>query len=66
MPNLTLSEEVFPELLQQNCTAEKIEKSMIDILSNLPQINKKMEEIRKKLSGENVTKKYAEFLLKGK
>lgn len=66
LPNLTLSEEVFPELLQQNCTAEKIEKSMIDILSNLPQINKKMEEIRKKLSGENVTKKYAEFLLKGK
>lgn len=66
LPNLTLNEEVFPELLQQRCTAEEIEKNIKSVLKNLPEINKKIEEIRKKLSGKEVTKKYAEFLLKGK
>ncbi|MGL5356806.1 MAG: lipid-A-disaccharide synthase [Cetobacterium sp.] len=66
LPNLTLNEEVFPELLQDRCNANEIEKSMSMLLKNLKFVNKNIERIREKLSGVDITKKYAEFLLKGK
>lgn len=65
LPNLTLNEEIFPELLQERCNVLEIEKAMKDILKNEKEIHKKLDLARKKLSGENITKKYANFLLKG-
>lgn len=66
LPNLTLNEEVFPELLQDKCNAKEIQKNIENLLENLGATQEKLQEIRDKLSGENITKKYAEFLLKGK
>ena len=66
LPNLTLNEEVFPELLQKKCNPQEIEKSMKEILNNLDDIYKKIDKIRKKLSGEDITKQYAKFLLRGR
>ncbi|MGX6590743.1 lipid-A-disaccharide synthase [Cetobacterium ceti] len=65
LPNLTINDEVFPELLQKNCTGEKIEKSMKKILEKKQEVKVKLDLVRKKLSGENITKDYANFLLKG-
>lgn len=65
LPNLTLNEEIFPELLQERCNVLEIEKAMKDILKNEKEIHKKLDLAREKLSGENITKKYANFLLKG-
>lgn len=66
LPNLTLDEEVFPELLQNRCSSIEINKSVNEILNNLEEVYKKIQEIREKLSGEEITKKYAKFLLKGR
>lgn len=66
LPNLTLNEEVFPELIQKKCNGNEIEIKMKEILSNLEVVNKNIERIREKLSGDDITKRYAEFLLKGK
>lgn len=66
LPNLTLNEEVFPELLQQRCNVIEIEKALENMLKNLSKIEKKIDEIRAKLSGHNITKQYAKLLLKGK
>ncbi|MGL4999747.1 MAG: lipid-A-disaccharide synthase [Cetobacterium sp.] len=66
LPNLTLNEEVFPELLQNKCVVSEIEKTINILLKDLRSVNKNIERIREKLSGVDITKKYAEFLLKGK
>ncbi|MCX3066116.1 lipid-A-disaccharide synthase [Cetobacterium somerae] len=66
LPNLTLNEEVFPELLQKKCNSVEIEKSMKTVLENLDSVQEKIQRIREKLSGVDITKRYAEFLLKGK
>lgn len=66
LPNLTLNEEVFPELLQKRCNSVEIEKSMKTILENIDSVQEKIQRIREKLSGVDITKRYAEFLLKGK
>ncbi|MGL4976986.1 MAG: lipid-A-disaccharide synthase [Cetobacterium sp.] len=66
LPNLTLNEEVFPELLQKDCNADEIEKTMKIILKDLTSVQNDIERIREKLSGTDITKRYAEFLLKGK
>ncbi|MBC2851997.1 lipid-A-disaccharide synthase [Cetobacterium sp. 8H] len=66
LPNLTLNEEVFPELLQKKCNPDEIEQNMKDILENLDSVQEKIQRIREKLSGNEITKQYAEFLLKGK
>ncbi|WP_432205006.1 lipid-A-disaccharide synthase [Cetobacterium somerae] len=66
LPNLTLNEEVFPELLQKKCTPDEIDKSIKTVLENLNSVQEKIQRIREKLSGVDITKKYAEFLLKGR
>ncbi|MGL4867944.1 MAG: lipid-A-disaccharide synthase, partial [Cetobacterium sp.] len=66
LPNLTLNKEVFPELLQKRCNPDEIEKNIEILLENLNTVNQNIEKIREKLSGVDITKKYAQFLLKGK
>lgn len=66
LPNLTLNEEVFPELLQKRCNFIEIEKNMKTVLENLDSVQEKIQRIREELSGVDITRRYAEFLLKGK
>lgn len=66
LPNLTLNEEVFPELLQKECNSKNIESEIKKIFENIEFVEKKIKEIREKLSGKEITKQYAQFVLKGK
>ena len=66
LPNLTLNEEVFPELIQKRCTAKEIIHAMNAILQDRKLVTKKIENVRQKLSGEHITKKYAQYILEGK
>ena len=65
LPNLTLGEEVFPELIQGRCTLEELEKTKKEITKNQEEIEKKLREIRARLSGEKIIESYANFLVKG-
>ncbi|MBC2856535.1 MAG: lipid-A-disaccharide synthase [Cetobacterium sp.] len=66
LPNLTINDEVFPELLQNDCEAEKIDIAVKNILENKIEVENKLRVVRQKLSGENITENFAKFLLKGK
>ncbi len=65
LPNLTLNEEIYPELLQRDCNSMKISTEMNEILKNIEKMDNKIEEIRKKLSGDEVIRSYAQYVLKG-
>ena len=64
LPNLVLNDEIFPELIQKDCEAKNIEKYMKKILENLPEIEEKIENMRKKVEGKAVVQSYADFLVK--
>ena len=64
LPNLVLNDEIFPELIQKDCEAKNIEKHMKKILENLPEIEEKIENMRKKIEGKAVVESYADFLVK--
>lgn len=66
LPNLTLNEEVYPELLQKDCNSDLIWKKTQEILANPEGMNKKIAEIRERLSGKEVVLSYAKYILKGK
>lgn len=66
LPNLTLNEEVYPELLQRECNSGNIWEKTEKILSNQDEVDKKIMEIRKKLSGNQVILSYAKYILEGK
>ncbi|TDT71882.1 lipid-A-disaccharide synthase [Hypnocyclicus thermotrophus] len=63
LPNLTLNEEVYPELLQNNFNLDKIIEKIEYIEKNKKEINKKINEIRNKLGGKNIVKKYAQYII---
>ncbi|WP_319370524.1 lipid-A-disaccharide synthase [uncultured Ilyobacter sp.] len=65
LPNLTLNEEVYPELLQRECNSVKISDEINRILKDRNGINFKIEKIRKKLSGDEIIKSYAQYILRG-
>lgn len=65
LPNLTLDREVFPELLQERCSVEEIEKYLKKIEDNREKIQKDIEEVKERLSGKNVVESYGDFLVKG-
>ncbi|MGL6114215.1 MAG: lipid-A-disaccharide synthase [Cetobacterium sp.] len=65
LPNLTINSEVFPELLQNKCNSEEILKHMDIILKDKKNVEEKLDLVREKLSGKEITKSYGKFLLKG-
>ena len=65
LPNLTLNEEVYPELLQRECNSTKISNEMNEILKNIDKMDTKIKEIRKRLSGDEIIKSYAQYVIKG-
>jgi len=66
LPNLTLNEEVYPELLQKDCNSKKIWEKTEEILRDPARSDAKIMEIREKLSGDNVILSYAKYILEGK
>ncbi len=65
LPNLTLDREVFPELLQERCNVEEIEKELEKIEKNREEMDKNIQMVRERLSGKNVVESYGDFLVKG-
>lgn len=65
LPNLTLNKEIFPELLQEKCNVNEIERCIEKIEKNKDGIEKNIEKIREKLSGKNIIENYATFIVKG-
>lgn len=65
LPNLTLDREVFPELLQERCNVEEIERYLVKIEENKEEMEKNIQDVRERLSGKNVVESYGDFLVKG-
>ena len=65
LPNLTLNREVYPELLQDRCNVNEIEKAIEAFELNKEKTEKDILEVRKELSGENIVESYGDFLMKG-
>lgn len=66
LPNLTLDEEVYPELLQRECNSRRIQEKLREILNNQDEVDEKIMKIREKLSGDHVILSYAKYILEGK
>lgn len=65
LPNISLEEEVFSELIQKDCNVVNIENSLQEI-ENKPELwKKKLRAVREKLSGVRIIEQYADFLLEG-
>ena len=65
LPNLTLDREVYPELLQERCNPAEILVKLKELEENKVEVNCGIAEVREKLSGDNVIKSYANYILKG-
>lgn len=65
LPNLTLNREVYPELLQDRCNVEEVERAISHFDENREQTQKNIFEVREKLSGKNIVESYGDFLVKG-
>lgn len=65
LPNLTLNEEVYPELLQERCNVEEIERYISNLERDRNEMKEKLSRVREKLSGKKVIESYANFLVKG-
>lgn len=66
LPNLTENKEVYPELIGKDFTKEKVLEKMEYMLDNINETKSNINDIRKKLYGENITRSYGEYILKGK
>lgn len=65
LPNLTLNKEVFPELLQERCNAQEIEKYLEILEKRKQEIACEIQEVRDRLSGKHIVESYGDFLVKG-
>ncbi len=66
LPNLAENKEVFKELLDRDFTVENVERATEEIINNLDSYNTAVENIRNKLYGENITKGYGKYIIKGR
>jgi lipid-A-disaccharide synthase len=65
LPNLALDKEVYRELLQGECNKENILEAMKNIDENKDYFETQISEIIRRLGGENIIEKYAQFFLEG-
>ena len=65
LPNLTENKEVYPELIGKDCNEKNILSKIKYMLENISSIKNDIKEIRKKLYGEEITKNYGDYILKG-
>lgn len=66
LPNLVVNREVFPELLQRRCNVYEISKAMKGLIENRERVEQEIQEIRAALAGDEILKRYGEFIVKGK
>lgn len=66
LPNLTLNKEVYPELLQEKCNRDEIIKNIMILEKNKDLYKKDLDNVREKLSGENIVLNYGKYILEGK
>lgn len=64
LPNLILNSEIFPELIQGECTSDNIIDSIKNLEGKKEEIFLKLEMMRQKISGKSVIDGYADFLMK--
>lgn len=65
LPNLTLDEEVYVELLQRECNRDNIIRELDRIDANPTGAEDKVEEVRKRLDGKNIISNYAKLIVEG-
>lgn len=65
LPNLTVSKEVFPELLQEKCNGKEIIKNISKLENKKEKVIFDIAEVRKKLTGKDVVENYSKFILEG-
>ncbi|HEY4534168.1 MAG TPA: lipid-A-disaccharide synthase [Fusobacterium sp.] len=65
LPNISLQEEVFPELIQKDCNALQIENYLRKMKDKPELWKKKLKAVREALSGIRIIEQYADFLLEG-
>jgi lipid-A-disaccharide synthase len=68
LPNITVNREVYPELLQEECNVENIDRELSDILNNhlrKEEIEAGTIEVRKKLQNDNdnIIENYGKYIL---
>ncbi len=66
LPNITLNSMVYPELLQGEFKIENIMREINLIEKDERKIIRKLIEVRDKLGGDDIIKKYAEFILENR
>ena len=66
LPNITLDEEVYPELLQKRCNKSEIIEKLEFIEENMRTIIEKIDAIRMKLFGKDIVNSYAKYIINGK
>ena len=65
LPNLTLHKEVYKELLQEESREDYILYKMKNLERDYEKIEKQVDDIRKRLNGENIIESYAKIIIKG-
>lgn len=65
LPNLTLNREVYPELLQEKCNSNDIIFNLNLLKSKKEKLDEEIKKIREKLSGKDIVKNYAKYILRG-
>ncbi len=63
LPNLTLNEEVYPELLQKDCNSKLIWEKASELTSNTTNVDRKIKEVREALSGREIVSSYAKYII---
>lgn len=65
LPNLVLDKEVYKELLQGECRKDYILYEMKTLEKNYENVENQIDEVRKRLDGDNIIENYAKIIIKG-
>ena len=63
LPNITLNQEVYPELLQKSCNKGDILDKLGFIEENRGKIMNEIDAVRTKLSGKDIVNSYAKYII---
>ncbi|MCX8112711.1 MAG: lipid-A-disaccharide synthase [Bacteroidia bacterium] len=63
LPNLILGERVFPELIQSDCTPQKVASALREQLQKAEQIRQKLQQLRVLLGEQRTAETVAQLLL---
>jgi len=66
LPNLTLDEEIYVELLQKDCNTDRILSELNKLEKSSSITNEQIDRVRNALSGNNIILDYAKVIVEGK